>query len=85
MRRLALAAPALALVLAFPAVAGAATVTVNANGVAFSDPAGQDNRVDVDTGDTVGCDAAWCVDFEDDLGAPTSSDPRCFTRTGPTR
>ena len=81
MRKLAVAAPALALVLALvlalPAVAGAATVGVDANGVAFSDAAGQDNRVDVDTGDTVGCPAAWCVEIEDDAGAPTSTDPRC--------
>jgi hemolysin type calcium-binding protein len=66
----------LASLAALPSIASAGTVSVS-DAVVFTDPAGQDNRVDVDTGDVVGCETAWCVTIEDDVGAPASSDPRC--------
>jgi RTX calcium-binding nonapeptide repeat (4 copies) len=66
---------------AIPAVAAAGTVAIDGSTVVFTDPAGADNRVDVDAGRTIDCPdaAAWCVEIEDDLGPPASSDPRCVS------
>jgi hypothetical protein len=66
---------------AIPAVATAGTVAIDGSTVVFTDPAGADNRVDVDAGRTIDCPAAaaWCVEIEDDLGPPASSDPRCVS------
>jgi hypothetical protein len=72
---------ALACVAAVPAVAAAGTVAIDGSTVVFTDSAGADNRVDVDAGRTLDCPdaAAWCVEIEDDLGPPASSDPRCVS------
>jgi Ca2+-binding RTX toxin-like protein len=74
-----LLALALACAAAIPAAAAGGTVAINGSTVVFTDPAGGDNRVDVDAGRTLDCPAAaaWCVEIEDDLGPPASSDPRC--------
>jgi Ca2+-binding RTX toxin-like protein len=76
-----LLALALACAAAIPAVAAAGTVAIDGSTVVFTDPAGADNRVDVDAGRTIDCPAAaaWCVEIEDDLGPPVSSDPRCVS------
>jgi hypothetical protein len=76
-----LLALALACAASVPAVAAAGTVTISGSTVAFIDPAGADNRVDVDAGRTADCPdaAAWCVEIEDDLGAPAPGDPRCVS------
>jgi Ca2+-binding RTX toxin-like protein len=76
-----LLALALACAAAVPAVAAAGTVAINGSTVVFTDPAGADNRVDVDAGRTIDCPVAavWCVEIEDDLGPPASSDPRCVS------
>jgi RTX calcium-binding nonapeptide repeat (4 copies) len=76
-----LLALALACAAAIPAVAAAGTVAIDGSTVVFTDPAGADNRVDVDAGRTIDCPAAaaWCVEIEDDLGPPASSDPRCVS------
>jgi Ca2+-binding RTX toxin-like protein len=76
-----LLALALACAAAVPAVAAAGTVAINGSTVVFTDPAGTNNRVDVDAGRTIDCPvaAAWCVEIEDDLGPPASSDPRCVS------
>jgi Ca2+-binding RTX toxin-like protein len=72
---------ALGCVTAIPAVAAAGTVAIDGSMIVFTDPAGADNRVDVDAGRTIDCPAtaAWCVEIEDDLGPPASSDPRCVS------
>lgn len=66
---------------ALPGIASAGTVTIDGSTVVFTDPAGADNRVDVEAGRTTDCPdaAAWCVEIEDDVGPPTSSDPRCVS------
>jgi hypothetical protein len=76
-----LLALALAWTAAVPAVAAAGTVAIDGSTVVFTDPAGADNRVDVDAGRTIDCPgaAAWCVEIEDDVGPPASSDPRCVS------
>jgi hypothetical protein len=77
-RRIAALLPLAAAWLALAAApAHAGTVTLSAQGVAFVDPAGEMNRVDVDTGATLDCPSAWCVEIEDDVGAPSAADPRC--------
>jgi hemolysin type calcium-binding protein len=76
-----LLALALACAAAIPSIAAAGTVAINGSTVVFTDPAGADNRVDVDAGRTIDCPGAavWCVEIEDDLGPPASSDPRCVS------
>jgi hypothetical protein len=81
MRVLLLLALAVACAALVPTVAAAGTVTISGSTVVFSDPAGADNRVDVDAGQTADCPdgAAWCVEIEDDLGPPAPGDGRCVS------